>query len=399
MSKTSEFGSPCHPSLIIYEMEISYGTHSTLKHHPTGAYASMDRFFKFQVPKLQLVLWDNWQCDRESFEGTGTMEELQLERSIWRSTIFWGIIRWEYQKSWESSSNKMEDRKEIGYMEHPLHIFSLITVANPMLPILPSANTNGNNKEVDGKFGKGWFSGDDAMNFPQGWFQPPPNFQHGLDKAHIKLDRAVVMRRSSVDTASQGFEFLIEDGRLSPAQLISEDVPCKYYQAWTAINQWTHVGLTYDGSSSAKDFFFWKWKTADVEISRSFDQRNRWGDLYQLRSEDEGPWFQEWNARWILSFWPSARSEIAILSGLEKQQMLAKMGYFFHSAPLSSRAGTTLWHEKALVIKDLPPRLWSWNAWWRETHILERGHYENRGKIMETKRPQKFWLHLKRSSQ
>ena len=31
------------------------------------------------------------------------------------------------------------------------------------------ANTNGNNKEVEGKFGKGiHFSGDDALNFPSG---------------------------------------------------------------------------------------------------------------------------------------------------------------------------------------------------------------------------------------
>ena len=86
-----------------------------------------------------------------------------------------------------------------------------------------SANTNGNNKEVEGKFGKGiQFSGDDAMNFPSGFgdFNRHQEFSMAFwIQPTSKLERAVVIKRSKAwtDAASRGIEILIEDGRLSPA--------------------------------------------------------------------------------------------------------------------------------------------------------------------------------------
>ena len=86
-----------------------------------------------------------------------------------------------------------------------------------------SANTNDNNKEVMGKFGKGiQFSGDDAMNFPSGFgdFDRHQTFSMAFwIQPTSKLDRAVIVRRSKAwtDAASRGMEVLIENGRLSPA--------------------------------------------------------------------------------------------------------------------------------------------------------------------------------------
>ena len=70
-----------------------------------------------------------------------------------------------------------------------------------------SANTNGNNKEVEGKFGKGiQFSGDDAMNFPSGFgdFNRHQEFSMAFwIQPTSKLDRAVVIKRKSMDGRGQ----------------------------------------------------------------------------------------------------------------------------------------------------------------------------------------------------
>ena len=84
-------------------------------------------------------------------------------------------------------------------------------------------NTNSNNKEVEGKLGKGiQFSGDDAMSFPSGFGDFNRHQQFSMTfwiKPTMEYDRAVVVRRSKAwtDAASRGFEFLIENGKLSPA--------------------------------------------------------------------------------------------------------------------------------------------------------------------------------------
>ena len=86
-----------------------------------------------------------------------------------------------------------------------------------------------------------------------------------------ELDRAVVVRRSKAwtDAASRGIEVLIENGRLSPALIhfwpgnairiqTKEKLP---------INQWTHIGLTYDGSSRASGLkLFENGKLANTEV-------------------------------------------------------------------------------------------------------------------------------------
>ena len=120
-------------------------------------------------------------------------------------------------------------------------------------------NTNSNNKEVEGKFGKGiQFSGDDAMSFPSGFGDFNRHQQFSMTfwiKPTMEYDRAVVVRRSKAwtDAASRGFEFLIENGKLSPALIHfwpGNAIRVKSKNI-LPLNQWSHVGLTYNGSSRA----------------------------------------------------------------------------------------------------------------------------------------------------
>ncbi len=270
-----------------------------------------------------------------------------------------------------------------------------------------SANTNGNNKEVEGKFGKGiQFSGDDAMNFPSGFgdFDRHQTFSMAFwIKPTSKLDRAVVVRRSKAwtDAASRGFEFLIEDGRLSPALIHfwpgnAIRVKSKFE---LPINQWTHVGLTYDGSSRAKGLLlFENGKQADVEIVRDHLTREIIGGGdpfigFAQRMRDRG-----FKNGILDEFYLYDRvldpAEITILSGMQKQTDDAgNIAIFTHSAyPASVKARERLYTERKsfgdqrqrlteiMVMKEMPGE--------RETHILERGHYENRGKIVKRETPE-----------
>ena len=269
------------------------------------------------------------------------------------------------------------------------------------------ANTNGNNKEVDGKFGKGiQFSGDDAMNFPSGFgdFNRHQTFSMAFwIKPTSKLDRAVVVRRSKAwtDAASRGFEFLIEDGRLSPALIHFWPGNAIRVQSKVElpINQWTHVGLTYDGSSRAKGLLlFENGKQADVEIVRDHLTREITGGGdpfigFAQRMRDRG-----FKNGMLDEFYLYDRvldpAEITNLSGMQKQtDDSGNIAIFTHSAyPPSVKARERLYTERKsfgdqrqrlteiMVMKEMPGE--------RETHILDRGHYENRGKIVKRETPE-----------
>ena len=276
-------------------------------------------------------------------------------------------------------------------------------VANPSKP----ANTNGNNKEVEGKFGKGiQFSGDDAMNFPSGFgdFDRHQTFSMAFwIKPTSKLDRAVVVRRSKAwtDAASRGFEFLIENGRLSPALIHFWPGNAIRIQSKLElpINQWTHVGLTYDGSSQAKGLvLFENGKQADVEIVRDHLTREITGGGdpfigFAQRMRDRG-----FKNGMLDEFYLYDRvldpAEITILSGMQKQtDDGGNIAMFTHSAyPSSVKARERLYTERKsfgdqrqrlteiMVMKEMPGE--------RETHILERGHYEDRGKVVQRGTPE-----------
>ena len=119
------------------------------------------------------------------------------------------------------------------------------------------ATLNGENKIVGGVIGNAvQFSGDDAVDLPFGNFQKHEPFSVALWlQTPDEKERAVIFHRSRAwtDAASRGYELLIEDGKLKwslihfwPGNAISIKA-----KSALPINQWTHVTVTYDGSSRA----------------------------------------------------------------------------------------------------------------------------------------------------
>ena len=122
-----------------------------------------------------------------------------------------------------------------------------------------SANTNHHNKVCEGKIGQGiQFSGDDALNFPKEFanFDRHQPFSVAFwIKPTMNHERAVVLRKSQAwtDAASRGFEILIEEGKLSAALIHFWPGDAIRIRSTNQLplNAWTHVSLTYDGSSKA----------------------------------------------------------------------------------------------------------------------------------------------------
>ena len=119
------------------------------------------------------------------------------------------------------------------------------------------ATLKGENKLVRGVRGQAvQFSGDDAVDLPIGNFHSNEPFSISLwMKTPDKKDRAVVFHRSKAwtDAASRGYELLIEDGRLkwSLIHFWPGDAISIRSQQPLAINAWTHVVVTSDGSGRA----------------------------------------------------------------------------------------------------------------------------------------------------
>ena len=268
-----------------------------------------------------------------------------------------------------------------------------------------SANTNGNNKEVEGKFGKGiQFSGDDAMNFPSGFgdFNRHQEFSMAFwIQPTSKLERAVVIKRSKAwtDAASRGIEILIEDGRLSPALIhfwpgnairIQSNNPLP-------LNQWTHIGITYNGSSRAKGLTLFKnGKRDDTKIIRDHLTREITGGGdpfigFAQRMRDRG--FKNGMLdEFYLYDRVLTQEEIKILAGNSHKSEQNGLSIFLQDAYTPAvTARQQLYTERksfgdqrqrlteVMVMKEMPGL--------RETHILERGHYENRGRVVNRATP------------
>jgi hypothetical protein len=212
----------------------------------------------------------------------------------------------------------------------------------------------------------------------------------------------VVVRRSKAwtDAASRGIEVLIENGRLSPALIHFWPGNAIRIQAKEKlpINQWTHIGLTYDGSSRASGLtLFENGKLANTEVIKDHLTREITGGGdpfigFAQRMRDRG-----FKNGLLDEFYLYDRvisgSEIEKLAGLrEKIDDSAVRNIFLHSAHAPSvSAKEQLQAERRkfgdqrqrlteiMVMKEMPGI--------RETHILERGHYENRGQVVERATP------------
>ena len=134
---------------------------------------------------------------------------------------------------------------------------------------------HGRNQTVAGKFGKAVkLTGDDAIGLKTGNFSRNQPFSISLwiQTPDVKK-RAVVLHRSRAwtDAGSRGYQLLIEDGKLS-ASLIhfwpGNAIRIKTVEP-LALNEWIHVGLSYDGSSQAKGMkLYLNGRSAQTEIVR-----------------------------------------------------------------------------------------------------------------------------------
>ena len=131
-------------------------------------------------------------------------------------------------------------------------------------------------KPVPGAVGNAiLLTGDDAVTLPGvGAFTraDPFSFSFWL-KAPEAMERAVVLHRSRAwtDAASQGYQVLIEDGCISAALIHFWPGDALAVQVKEPLEpgRWTHVVVTYDGSSRARGLSIWiDGKRAQLDIIR-----------------------------------------------------------------------------------------------------------------------------------
>jgi hypothetical protein len=119
------------------------------------------------------------------------------------------------------------------------------------------ATLKGENKLVPGVNGQAVeFTGDDPVDLQIGNFRSSEPFSISLwVKTPDKKERAVVFHRSKAwtDAASRGYELLIEEGKLkwSLIHFWPGDAISVRAKEPLAINEWTHVVVTNDGSGRA----------------------------------------------------------------------------------------------------------------------------------------------------
>lgn len=154
------------------------------------------------------------------------------------------------------------------------------TFANSAKPDLP-AKTNAHNKTVAGFKGEALsFTGDDALSLGNhGVSHQEDGFSVAFRiKPGEQSKRAVIFHNSQgYDPGYNGFELLLEDGRLR--WMAAREWPgcCIAVRSKETIpvNEWTHVCVTYDGSSRAAGLkFYLNGNEAPVEIVRDQLTRN-----------------------------------------------------------------------------------------------------------------------------
>ena len=200
---------------------------------------------------------------------------------------------------------------------------------------------------MEGKYGKAiHFTGDDVLSFPSGFgdFTRHQSFTMAFwINPTEELDRAVVVRRSKAwtDAASRGIEVLIENGRLSPALIHFWPGNAIRIQAKEKlpINQWTHVGLTYDGSSRADGLkLFENGKLANTEVIKDHLTREITGGGdpfigFAQRMRDRG-----FKNGLLDEFYLYDRvisgSEIENWQDFAKRLMIQQCGTFFYILPI-----------------------------------------------------------------
>jgi hypothetical protein len=183
---------------------------------------------------------------------------------------------------------------EIDLLPQPIAAFDFENVADGKAP-----NSVGTNQAklidgpqiVEGKFGKALkFSGENSMVCKGiGDFKRVDAFSFSLWlKPTEKQDRAVVFHRSRswTDSGSRGYELLLEQGRPNFALIHfwPGNALCVRAREALPLDSWTHLTVTYDGSSHASGLtLFANGKPMEIEVVRDnlykdILHRSQWGD-------------------------------------------------------------------------------------------------------------------------
>jgi len=126
------------------------------------------------------------------------------------------------------------------------------------------SKTSGNNKSIEGVRGQGLqLTGDDAVHVQgAGAFRRTQPFSIGIwINTPEQYERTVIWRRSKAwtDAGSRGYELLLLEGKLSVALIHFDPGNSIRVTAREPLpaNEWHHVTVTYDGSSSARGLRLW----------------------------------------------------------------------------------------------------------------------------------------------
>ncbi len=252
------------------------------------------------------------------------------------------------------------------------------------------AKTTANNRLAPGKSGQAVkLTGDDAVTLPVGNFTRDDSFSVSLwmNTPNLK-ERAVIFSRSKAwtDAASRGYELLLEEGKPSAALIHFYPGNALRVRAIDPlpVGEWKHVAVTYDGSSRAEGLrIFIDGKPVETETVRDNLTREITGGgsdtiVIGERMRDNG--FKD---GLVDDFRVYDRTlSIPAVAAIAKGDTSYRGGPedFAETRTEAAASLKQLRNERSALVKNVPEIMTMSTApEERQTYVLDRGHYENRG--------------------
>ena len=318
-------------------------------------------------------------------------------------------------ETWLASGPRVIERPQ------PADAFAFETITNDSTP--DTMNTNRSAMlvdgpvQADGKVGKALkFSGDNSVVCKgAGVFDRTSPFSFSLWlKPGEKQERAVIFHRSRAwtDSGSRGYELVLEDGRptFSLVHFWPGNVIKLRAQTVLPLGQWSHLAITYDGSSRAAGLHLYlngealTVETVRDHLFKDILHREQWGDMeanaveltlagrfrdsgFKNGSIDEFQIFDRCLTPW----------EVKLVAGTATGApgRAALLAWYLQHADAPFQAATaqlrTLREQENRLINDVPeisvmtemsPR--------RPAFLLKRGAYDARGEEVEPGVPEKI---------
>lgn len=263
------------------------------------------------------------------------------------------------------------------------------------------AKSNANNQLVEGKNGQAVkLTGDDAVKLPIGNFTRDDAFSISLwMKPAEAYERAVVFSRSKAwtDAASRGYELLIEHGKLSAALIHFYPGNAMRVRSEKAlpINEWSHVTMTYDGSSRASGLRLYlngeevKTETVRDKLTREITGGGNDTIVIGQRMRDNG--FKNGIVDDFQVFTQQLTpAEVRLLSGDEsgKPDIATFLAGNHEGYQAILEALSSLRQQRSELVKEIPEiMVMKETPEPHQTYLLDRGHYENRGEPVSADTP------------